>query len=138
NAPTNDQNLVEILLRGNSQEFKHIRHTYYTLYHQDLLEVVSTTQKCKLLLRAICLRMREPQERDAEILRNSIYGGSINFNILIEIVCTRPSSELHCIKLAYGNRYHSDIEQDVALKTTGGFKEVFMHGIHNSMPIWLS
>lgn len=76
--------------------------------------------------RAAYLRMIEPQERDAEIVRNSLFGNgsSVNLNTLIEIACSRPSSELQCIKQAYRSRYNSDLEQDVTTKINSGFKEV--------------
>ena len=76
--------------------------------------------------RAAYLRMIEPRERDAEIVRNSLFGNgsSVNLNTLIEIACSRPSSELQCIKQAYRSRYNSDLEQDVTTKINSGFKEV--------------
>jgi hypothetical protein len=72
--------------------------------------------------------MIEPQERDAEIMRNSLFGGStVNLNAFVEIACSRPSQELQCIKQTYRSRYSSDLEQDVTAKINGGFKEVTNH-----------
>ena len=68
--------------------------------------------------------MAEPQERDAEILRNSLFGGSVNVNTLVEIACSRPSEELQRITQVYRSRYNSDLEHDVTAKINGGFKEV--------------
>lgn len=79
---------------------------------------------CLHIQRAAYLRMIDPQERDAEIMRNSLFGGSVNLSTLIEIACTRPSSELHCIKQTYRSKYNSDLEQDITNKISGGFKEV--------------
>lgn len=124
NVASNKQSLAEILLR-NSQELKLLCQTYSALYNQDL-RVTSKAQRSNLYFRAAYFRISEPQERDAEMMRNSIYGGSVNLNTLIEIACTRSSSELQAIKQAYSSLYNSNIDQDVALKVNGGFKEILL------------
>uniref|UniRef100_A0A5B7B9R1 Putative Annexin-like protein n=1 Tax=Davidia involucrata TaxID=16924 RepID=A0A5B7B9R1_DAVIN len=126
NAASNNQKLVEILVSRNLHEFKLILQTYTALYNQDLLCLLSKTQRNNPYSRAAYLRMSESQERDAEMMRNSLYGGSVNLNILIEIACTRSSLELQSIKQAYCSRYNSNIEQDVSLKVNGGFKEILL------------
>ena len=73
----------------------------------------------------VYLRINEPQERDAELMRDSLFGwNKVNLNVLIELLCTRSSSQLSSIKQAYCNRYGSNIEQDVSQKISGNFKEV--------------
>ncbi|GMP39044.1 hypothetical protein CsSME_00010041 [Camellia sinensis var. sinensis] len=124
NVASNKQSLAEILLR-NSQELKLLCQTYRALYNQDL-RVTSKAQRSNLYFRAAYFRISEPQECDAEMMRNSLYGGSVNLNTLIEIACTRSSSELQAIKQAYSSLYNSNIDQDVALKVNGGFKEILL------------
>lgn len=126
NGAVNNQKLVEIFIHRNPHEFKVIRQTYNGVYGQDVLHVISNTQRNNSFARAAYLCMNEPQERDAEIMRNSLFGGVVNLNTLIEIACTRPSSELQCIKQTYRSRYNSDIEQDVTGKINGGFKEILL------------
>ncbi|KAK9286681.1 hypothetical protein L1049_015082 [Liquidambar formosana] len=126
NTTVNNQKLAEILKGRNSHELKLIRQTYSALYGQDLLHLFSNTQRNNQFSRAAYLCMNEPQERDAEIMRNSLSGGRVNLSILIEIACTRLSSELQCIKQAYHSRYSCDIEQDVTLKVSGGFREILL------------
>ncbi|XAR53065.1 hypothetical protein NMG60_11021462 [Bertholletia excelsa] len=125
NTPTKMENLMEILLR-NSQELMLLRQTYGALYNQDLLYVVSKAQRNNLYFRAAYLRMSEPQVRDAEMIMNSLHGGSVNLNTLIEVACTRTSPELLIIKQVYRSRYNSNIDQEVALKVTGGFREILL------------
>ncbi|KAA8536471.1 hypothetical protein F0562_028949 [Nyssa sinensis] len=126
NAASNNQKLVEILVSRSPHESKLILQTYTALYNQDLLRLLSKTQRNNPYSRAAYLRLSESQERDAEMMRNSLYGGSVNLNILIEIACTRLSFELQSIKQTYCSRYNSNIEQDVALKVNGGFKEILL------------
>ncbi|KAK9271634.1 hypothetical protein L1049_001997 [Liquidambar formosana] len=66
----------------------------------------------------------EPQERDAEIVRDALFGSSVNLNALIEIACTRTSAELFLVKQVYRLRCNYDVEQDIALETEGGFKGI--------------
>ncbi|KAF8405988.1 hypothetical protein HHK36_008068 [Tetracentron sinense] len=132
NDAINKQKLVEILTSRSAQELKLIRQTYSALYSQDLLHVISNAGRNNPFSRAVYLRISESQERDAETIRNALYGGSLNLNTLIETVCTRPSLELQSIKQAYRSRYNSDIEQDVALKINGGFKEILLAVLKSS------
>lgn len=80
--------------------------------------------KCQQSL--VLLRVSEPQDRDAEIVRDALFGGRLDLNSVIIVACTRSSLELHAIKQAYRIRYNSDVEQDITLKTQGGFKEVYI------------
>ncbi|XP_052193441.1 annexin D2-like isoform X2 [Diospyros lotus] len=125
NVVSSKENLSEILLRS-PHELKLLRYTYGALYNQDLLHVTSKAQRVDPYLRAAFLRMSEPQIRDAEIMRNSLYGASLNISTLVEVACTRSSSELQVIKQAYSSLYNSKIDQDVALKVNGGFKEILL------------
>ncbi|KAJ7968179.1 Annexin-like protein [Quillaja saponaria] len=122
----NNERLVDIVLHRNCHELKVICQTYNALYGQELLHVMSAAQRNNPFARAAYLSMREPQERDAEIMRNSLFGGNLNLNTLIEIACTRPSSELMCIKQSYRSWYNSDLEQDVNVKINGGYKEILL------------
>ncbi|KAG6711125.1 hypothetical protein I3842_05G037600 [Carya illinoinensis] len=126
NGTINSQKLVDIFVHRSYFEFKLIRQTYAALYGQNVLHLFSNIQRNNPFARAAYLRMIEPQERDAEITRNSLFGGSVNLNTLIEIACTRPSSELQCIKQTYRSRYNSELEQAVTTKVSGGFKEILL------------
>lgn len=77
-----------------------------------------------LTQKAAYLRLREPHERDTEILRGGLFGGIVDIDTVTEIICTRPSTELRAVKLAYRARYNSSVEQDITLKTNGNLKEV--------------
>ncbi|KAH7860165.1 hypothetical protein Vadar_010105 [Vaccinium darrowii] len=132
NGEGNRQKLVEILTSRDSQELKHIRRTFAALYNQDLHWVLSTIRNNDALANVVYLRMSEPQERDAEIIREALFGWRVNINTLIEVVSTRSSSELHSIKQAYRSRYSSEIEQDMAHKISGSFKEILLTFLKSS------
>ncbi|XP_010261245.1 PREDICTED: annexin D6-like [Nelumbo nucifera] len=132
NGVTKDGKLIEILTHRNFQEYKLIRQTYIALYNQDLLHFLFTSQRNNPSSRLVYLRMSEPQERDAEIVRFALFGGDVDLSTLTEIVCTRPSKDLHSIKQAYRPRYNSDLEHDVSLKIGGGFREILLAFLRSS------
>ncbi|XP_021899832.1 annexin D5-like [Carica papaya] len=87
---------------------------------------MATNQGNSPFARVAYLRMSKPQERDAEIMRHSLFGGRINLHNLIEVACTRSSLELHFIKQAYNSRFNSNLEQDMGTKLNSGFKEILL------------
>ncbi|XVF67190.1 hypothetical protein PTKIN_Ptkin10aG0100400 [Pterospermum kingtungense] len=124
---TNNKKLVEIFVNRDSNALKVICQTYSSKYGQDLLLFMSGVMRSNSFARIAYLRMVEPHERDAQLMRHSLFGGScLNLNILIEVACTRPSSELIRIKHAYQTRYNSDLEKDLTMKVNGGFKEILV------------
>ncbi|KAF9599794.1 hypothetical protein IFM89_001740 [Coptis chinensis] len=129
---TSQHKLLEIFTSRSLEEIKHIRELYSALYNQDLLHLLRSTRRDNALTKAAYLCMREPHERDAEIIRNVLFGDRVDLNTLIEVVCTRSSSELQGTKQAYRSQYNSDIEQDVSLKAHGGFKEILLAILRSS------
>ncbi|KAI7993034.1 Annexin D1 [Camellia lanceoleosa] len=70
---------------------------------------------------------------DAEIVRKALWWGwRVNLSTVIEVVSTRSSSELHSIKQTYSFRYNSEIEEDIAHKTNGNFKEILLTVVKSS------
>lgn len=76
--------------------------------------------------RVAYLRASEPSNLDAEITREALFGTALNTDVLIEIICTRSSSELVSTKQAYQARYNSNLERDVSFKINGNIKEVIL------------
>ncbi|MBA0854849.1 hypothetical protein Goshw_005884 [Gossypium schwendimanii] len=121
-----NKEVVRIFVNRDSNALKLVCQTYSHWYGQDLLQFVSNVQRNNSFARIAYLRMVEPYERDAQLLRHSLFGGSLNLNTLIEVACTRPSSELLQIKHCYQTQYKSDLEKDLTMKISGGFKEILV------------
>ncbi|EYU38266.1 hypothetical protein ABFS82_02G112400 [Erythranthe guttata] len=62
---------------------------------------------------AIVLWTMHPWERDARLLKEALYKGP-QYNVLIEIACTRSSEELLGARRAYHSLFDHSIEEDVA------------------------
>ncbi|KAK8627032.1 hypothetical protein V6N13_134661 [Hibiscus sabdariffa] len=121
-----NKELVGIFVNRDSNGMKLIRQTYSRRFGQDLLQLMSNIQRNNSFARIAYLRMAEPHERDAQLMRHSLFGVSLNLNTLIEVACTRSSSELIRIKHCYQTRYKSDLEKDLTMKINGGFKEILL------------
>ncbi|KAK6119226.1 hypothetical protein DH2020_047041 [Rehmannia glutinosa] len=67
---------------------------------------------------AIVLWTMHPWERDARLLKESLYKGP-QYNVLVEIACTRSSEELLGARRAYHSLFDHSIEEDVAFHVHG-------------------
>ncbi|KZV19578.1 hypothetical protein F511_13464 [Dorcoceras hygrometricum] len=68
---------------------------------------------------AIVLWTMHPWERDARLLKESLNKGPGQYNILIEVSCTRSADELLGARKAYHSLFHRSIEEDVAFHVHG-------------------
>ncbi|XP_020082878.1 annexin D7-like isoform X2 [Ananas comosus] len=105
---------VEIFTHRNTEELKLICQAYRALYSCDLFHLL--TRHNTTFARVAYLRASEPSNLDAEITREALFGTALNTDVLIEIICTRSSSELVSTKQAYQARYNSNLERDVSFK----------------------
>ncbi|KAL3527770.1 hypothetical protein ACH5RR_012426 [Cinchona calisaya] len=127
------EKLVELLISRSSQEIKIIRQTYSAVYNQDILHVLSNLGRTDPFANVVYLRINEAEQRDAELVRDSLFGwNAVNLSVIIEVVCTRSSAELYSIKQAYRTCYGSNIEQDISQKTSGNFKEILVGVLKSS------
>uniref|UniRef100_A0A0D9XD21 Annexin n=1 Tax=Leersia perrieri TaxID=77586 RepID=A0A0D9XD21_9ORYZ len=126
NAPlSNTRPILEIFTARSNQEMKQICRAYSSMYHQDLLQLLS--QQKTTFARVAYLRASEPCVRDADIARDAMFGRRVDGDVLIEVICTRTSGEVALIKQAYQARYSSSLERDVASRTSGSLNEVSIH-----------
>ena len=74
--------------------------------------------------KAVVLWMLEPVERDAAILRDALQGLGTKDTALIEIICSRPASQLEAIQRAYTSMYKRNLHADIASDTSGYYRKV--------------
>ncbi|XP_015696640.2 annexin A13-like [Oryza brachyantha] len=123
-SPSNARPVLEIFTTRSSQEMKQICRAYSSMYHQDLLLLLS--QQKTNFARVACLRASEPCVRDADIARDALFGRRLDGDVLVEVVCTRPSAEVASIRQAYQARYSASLERDVSSRTSGSLNEVLL------------
>ncbi|EEC84465.1 hypothetical protein OsI_31100 [Oryza sativa Indica Group] len=123
-SPNNARPVLEIFTARSSQEMKQICRAYSSMYRQDLIQLLS--QQKTTFARVACLRASEPCVRDADIARDALFGRRIDGDVLVEVVCTRPSGEVALIRQAYQARYSASLERDVSSRTSGSLNEVLL------------
>lgn len=67
-------------------------------------------------------------ERDAWLANEAARKWQPGNRVLIEIACARSSGELFAVRQAYHARFKRSLEEDVAARTTGGFRKVIAKG----------
>ena len=68
----------------------------------------------------------EPGERDALLVNEATKRWTSSNQVLMEVACTRTSTQLLHARQAYHARFKKSIEEDVAHHTTGDFRKVII------------
>lgn len=76
--------------------------------------------------RAVLLWMEDAADRDAVILRDALKGWGTNDRALIEVICSRTSSQLQAIRHAYYARFRRSLEEDIRSDTSGNYRKLLL------------
>lgn len=117
--------IIQILGSKNAQQRMEIRQTYYAMYKEDLCKRLEKELHGKLE-KAVVLWMHEAAERDAIIARTSLEGWRTDDRALIEVICTRSSTQIVKIREAYQKRYQRCLDDDVFCKTKGPYQKLLL------------
>ena len=84
-------------------------------------------------------------ERDATIMRDAIRGWGTQDTSLIEMVCSRTTSQLQAIRHAYNSMYQRSLDEDISSDTSGDYRKVtfilrisYAIYFHCSLFVWFS
>jgi annexin D len=66
-----------------------------------------------------------PAERDAMLANEALRKWKPGNPVLIEIACSRTSTELFAVRQTYHALFKKSLEEDVAAHTTGSFRKVY-------------
>ncbi|URE24494.1 ANX [Musa troglodytarum] len=119
---TNERLIISILAHRTAAQRRAIRATYAEAYGEELLKSLEDEISGDFE-RAVLLWTLDPADRDAQLANEALRGWDRSNRVLIEIACTRHSSELFDAKRAYHLRYKRSLEEDVAKYTTGDFRK---------------
>lgn len=124
-AGTDEQALIDIVVKRSNAQRVEIRKRYKTMFGKDLMndlksELSGNLEDCLLAL-------LEPASLfDAKCLRRAMRGAGTDEESLIDILCTRTNSEIAEIKKAYTEYYRRDLEKDCVSETSGHFKRLLV------------
>ncbi|THU47249.1 hypothetical protein C4D60_Mb09t13510 [Musa balbisiana] len=122
---TNERLIISILAHRTAAQRRVIRATYAETYGEELLKSLEDEISGDFE-RAVLLWSLDPADRDAQLANEALRGWNPSNRVLIEIACTRNSSELIDVRRAYHLRYKRSLEEDVAKHTTGDFRKLLV------------
>ncbi|KAL0464501.1 UNVERIFIED_CONTAM: Annexin D4 [Sesamum latifolium] len=128
-----EQALISILGKWHPEQRQHFRKGTRDFFFEDERQFERWNDRHVLQLRHEFLRLKDaivmwtmhPWERDARLLKESLYKGP-QYNVLIEIACTRSSEELLGARRAYHSLFDHSIEEDVAFHVHAPEKELLV------------
>jgi predicted transcriptional regulator len=131
---TDEKAIIKILTTRNNSQVQQIRKAFEKLYNKDLMKAIKdeTTGKFE----SACVNLLWTRtEFDAKELHDAISGMGTNEDTIIEILCTRTSSELAAIMKAYEAMYKNTLEKDVKGDTSGDFEKVLVAILQCKRPV---
>uniref|UniRef100_A0A8C6TF46 Annexin n=1 Tax=Neogobius melanostomus TaxID=47308 RepID=A0A8C6TF46_9GOBI len=122
-----EQALIDILTRRSWQQRKEIAFEYERIARKDLATALKAALSGSLEALMLGL-LKSPSEFDAAALNSSMKGLGTDEETLIELVCSRASSneEMVNIKKVYKDMFKRELEKDVAGDTSGDFAKLLL------------
>lgn len=74
--------------------------------------------------KAVLLWLHDPPTRDATIARQALTAPVVDFQAITEVICSRTPSQIRRFKEVYLSTFHSHLEQDIEIQTSGDHKKV--------------
>ncbi|GAA0175386.1 calcium-binding protein [Lithospermum erythrorhizon] len=122
---TNEDLIIEILAHRNAAQRKLIRDAYGAGYGEDLLKDLDAELSSDFQ-RAVLLFTLEPAERDAYLVNEATKRLTASNVVIMEIACSRSSSDLFKVRQTYHARYKKSLEEDVAYHTSGDIRKLLV------------
>ncbi|RUS90654.1 hypothetical protein EGW08_001554, partial [Elysia chlorotica] len=122
---TDEDALVEVIVRNSNSERQTVRKRYQELYKQDLLKDIKseTSGDFEEVLEALML---PPVEFDAFSLHKAMKGLGTDETALIGIICSKTPAQLDEIKKTFKKTYEKDLEKEVEKETSGQLKDLLL------------
>eukprot|EP00252_Welwitschia_mirabilis_P023335 TRINITY_DN656_c0_g1_i1.p1 TRINITY_DN656_c0_g1~~TRINITY_DN656_c0_g1_i1.p1 ORF type:complete len:315 (+),score=55.67 TRINITY_DN656_c0_g1_i1:240-1184(+) len=122
---TNEKLIIEILGHRTAAQRKAIRESYNQLFQEDFLKRLRS-ETTRDFEKALLLWSLEPAERDAILTHEAIKKHHPESTVIVEISCTRTSTELLNARKAYHQLYKKSIEEDIAANIKGNYGKLLV------------
>uniref|UniRef100_A0A8C7JM31 Annexin n=1 Tax=Oncorhynchus kisutch TaxID=8019 RepID=A0A8C7JM31_ONCKI len=117
--------IINVLTKRTYSQRREIAFAYERRAKKDLVTALKGALSGSLETVILGL-MKSTTQYDASEIKGSIKGLGTDEEVLIEIVCSRSSSELAEIKTVYLPMFKKDLEKDVAGDTSGDFAKLLL------------
>ncbi|TFK06755.1 nuclear receptor coactivator 4 [Platysternon megacephalum] len=117
--------ILDVLTNRTSTQRQQITKVFEALTKQDLLKSMEAALSGNLE-RVIVGLLKPPAQYDAHELRAAMQGMGTDEDALTEILSTRSNQQLRESLAFYQQDFKADPEKDIALETSGWFKEILL------------
>uniref|UniRef100_A0A4W5MDU6 Annexin n=1 Tax=Hucho hucho TaxID=62062 RepID=A0A4W5MDU6_9TELE len=117
--------IINVLTKRTYSQRREVAFAYERRAKKDLVTALKGALSGSLETVILGL-MKSTAQYDASEIKGSIKGLGTDEEVLIEIVCSRSSSELAEIKTVYKELFKKDLEKDVAGDTSGDFAKLLL------------
>ncbi|XP_039063264.1 annexin D4-like [Hibiscus syriacus] len=129
-----ENSLVSILVKSHDEHKKSIRKGCSQLFFEDERQFERWNQTAIKSLKAefkrfkdvVLLSLMHPWERDARLLNKALKKGPQQYNIIVEIACTRSSDQLLGARKAYHSLFDQSIEEHLASHVKGSERKLLV------------
>uniref|UniRef100_A0AAY4EAF7 Annexin n=1 Tax=Denticeps clupeoides TaxID=299321 RepID=A0AAY4EAF7_9TELE len=120
-----EQTIIDILTKRTYEQRREIAFAYERRAKKDMISALKAALSGSLEAVILGL-MKSTSQYDASEIRGSIKGLGTDEETLIEILCSRSSTELQEIKKVYRELFKKDLEKDVSGDTSGDFAKLLL------------
>ncbi|KAL9233575.1 hypothetical protein vseg_008555 [Gypsophila vaccaria] len=124
---TYDKAIISLLGHRNSSQLQLIRQAFQEVYQEDLIKQIKSETSGDYE-KALTLWILAPVERDAVLAHDALKKVIPDYQVLLEVVCSKTPEELLQVKRAYHKIYRHALEEDVASHSTGKLRK-FLVGV---------
>lgn len=116
--------VISILAHRNAFQRALIEKEYKKMYSEDLRERLSSELKGNIK-KAVLLWMPDPAQRDAIIVRKA-FTTNIDVKAATEVLCSRTSAQIQCLKTLYHKFYGVFLEHDIISHCSGDHEKLLL------------
>ncbi|XP_064599888.1 annexin A7-like isoform X3 [Liolophura sinensis] len=128
---TDEKAIIDVISRRTNQQRQQILQMFKTMYGKDLIQDLKSELSGDL--EELILALFKPTTYyDAWSLNKAVSGVGTKESVLIEILCTRPNSEIKEIVQCYKKEFHRDLEKDIMSDTSGHFKRLLVSALQGN------
>lgn len=122
---TDEDAIIEVLCRRNSQQRMQIVKVFKTAYGKDLIEEIKS--ECRNNFLGLLTALLTPtHEYYARELYEAMYGEGTDEDVLIEVMCGLSNDDIRGINLMYGRIFGKTLEKALQEDTSGCFKRIMV------------
>jgi hypothetical protein len=122
---TDEAAIIKVIANRTNKQRQEIKKMYKTCYGRDLIKDLKDELSGNFEDAALAL-FETPVDYDVLQLKKAMKGAGTDEDSLIEIIASRPTSQLKAIRDAYKLKYGKSLEDEIASETSGTFKKLLV------------